>query len=80
MEQPAVLVTFDNKLALEQAPLIREREIAVAVIDKVGQPDDLTLNEYLRNVVHRHAHRFVEQERGSVFRYRSTRRFRIELP
>jgi hypothetical protein len=54
--------------------------VSLAIIDSKGQPEDLSLQEYLRDVVHRHADRFVEQEPGTAYRYRaSRRRTRIDL-
>ena len=75
-----MLVTFDNKLTAEHAADIRDGPISVAVIDAGGRPDDLSFDTYQRDVVHRHAHRFVDQDAGTAYRYRATaRRTRIEL-
>jgi hypothetical protein len=74
--EPAVLVTFDNKLPLHSALLTRYGT-TLAIIDKNAQPADLTREEYWREVIHRHAHRMAQQDSGSKFRY--TRRQRTAL-
>jgi hypothetical protein len=80
LDHPTVLVTNDNKLPVEHADEIRDGPVAVAVVDSSVRPEDLTVDQYRREVVHRHAHRFVEQEAGTVFRYRATaRRIRVTL-
>jgi hypothetical protein len=76
-----VLVTYDNKLATQHPDLIRGQRITVAVISSTKLPPDLTQTQYLRDVVHRHAHRFVAQDLGTAWRYRtSLRRMPISLP
>jgi hypothetical protein len=67
--EPAVLVTFDNRLPLQHAALVARYGTTLAVIDKAAQPDDLTREEYWREVIHRHAHRMAHQEAGSQFKY-----------
>jgi hypothetical protein len=50
------------------------------VISSTKLPKELTLSQYLQDVVHRHAHRFVDQELGTAWRYRtSLRRTRIKV-
>ena len=78
MEYPSVLVTFDNKLPFEQAELIRSGPIAVAVIES-SAPRDVGFDAYLRDMVHRHAHRFADQPPGTAYRYRGARRYKIRL-
>lgn len=79
-DYPPVLVTADSKLAVENAALILDGRLTVAEIEQRAQPGDLTLTQYFREVVHRHAHRFVEQEPATAWRYRaSARRTRINL-
>lgn len=77
--EPATLVTYDNKMALpnEHLPLLKKYNTTLAVIDKKAIPDTLTLEEYWRDVIHRHAHRFAEQVSGSRFRYRQDARYRL---
>jgi hypothetical protein len=80
LDYPCVLVTFDNKLPVEHGDEVRKSRVSLAIIDSRGQPPDLTQKAYLRDVVHRHADRFVEQEPGTAYRYRaSRRRVRIDL-
>jgi hypothetical protein len=76
-----VVVTYDNKMPGNHAQLLRSYGTTVAVIDKKGHdPSGLVLEEYWREVIHRHAHRFASQPPGTVFKYRcSDRRRRVEL-
>jgi len=75
-----VFVTYDNKLPTQHAELIYNQRITVAVISRSGPPPELTLPQYLRDVVHRHVHRFVVQEPGTAWRYTTgARRTRIKL-
>ena len=76
--EPAVLVTFDNKLPLQHASLIARYGTTLAIIDKDAQPPDLNREEYWREVIHRHAHRMADQAAGSQFKY--NRRQRRALP
>jgi hypothetical protein len=79
-EYVPVLVTYDNKLPTQHPELIHNKSITVAVISSVKAPTDLTHSQYLHDVVHRHAHRFVAQEPGTAWRYRTGgRRTRIKL-
>ena len=63
--EPATLVTFDHKMAVEHAVLLNQYETTLAVVDKDGRPDHLTPEQYWRDVIHRHAHRFASQPNGS---------------
>jgi hypothetical protein len=75
-----VLVTYDNKLPTQHPELIRKGRITVAVISSVKPPTELTHSQYLRDVVHRHCHRFVAQDPGTAWRYRTgARRTPIKL-
>jgi LmbE family N-acetylglucosaminyl deacetylase len=78
-KEDVVLVTYDNHMAVEHADPLREAGIALAVIDSAGKPEDMTLDEYWRDVIHRQAHRFANQEPGSLWRYRRNGRRRITL-
>jgi hypothetical protein len=72
---PYVLVTYDNNMSSQHAPVIRECQTTLAVIDKDGRPNTgLTEEQYWREVIHRHAHRFVEQAPATLLRYRCTNR------
>lgn len=72
--EPAVLVTFDNKLSLQHAGLVSQYGTTLAVIDKDAQPPDLNREEYWREVIHRHAHRMAHQDARSAFIYNRRRR------
>lgn len=78
--EPAVLVTYDNRMPLpgEHRPLLDKYGTTLAVIDKEGVPPSLEVEEYWRDVIHRHAHQFADQSEGSLFRYRQAGRRRIE--
>jgi hypothetical protein len=75
--EPAVLVTFDHKMPVQHAALIEQYETTLAVIDKDRQPPELTREEYWRDIIHRQAHRFTEQDAGSGWRYRRQGRTRL---
>jgi hypothetical protein len=77
--EPAVLVTFDNKMPVEHAALLIGYGTTLAVVDKDAEPPDLTRDEYWREVIHRHAHRMANQEPGSAWIYRRAGRRKIEL-
>jgi hypothetical protein len=68
--EPAVLVTFDNRMPLQHAALLAQYKTTLAVVDKDAEPAELTREEYWREVIHRHAHRMAEQDPGSQFKYR----------
>jgi hypothetical protein len=70
--EPAVLVTFDNKMPVEHRPLLDRYGTTLAVVDK-----DAALEQYWRDVIHRHAHRFAVQGAASLFKYRQRSRIRI---
>jgi hypothetical protein len=76
--EPAVLVTFDNRLPIQHAQLVAKCRTTLAIIDKNAQPPELTREEYWREVIHRHVHRMVHQDAGSCFIY--TRRQRRPCP
>lgn len=75
--EPAVLVTFDNKMPVEHRSLLDRYGTTLAVVDKDAVPIDLTLEQYWRDVIHRHAHRFAVQAAASLFKYRQRSRIRI---
>jgi hypothetical protein len=76
-----VLVTYDNAMPVEHEPLLRTYSTTLAIIDREGyDPSGLALEQYWREVIHRHAHRFVLQPPGSIFKYRcSDRRKEVKL-
>ena len=73
----AVLVTFDNAMPTEHGQWLRSLKVTLAVIDSQNRPADLNVEEYWREVIHRHAHRIATQERGSWWKYRRTTRRRL---
>jgi hypothetical protein len=75
--EPLVLVTYDNAMPLAHGPDLIQHSITLAVIDKAAVPSELTTEEYWREVIHRHAHRFARQEPGSWWKYRSGGRNRL---
>ena len=80
LNEPVVLVTYDNKMPEEHAAEVRRNRITLAIIDKDGRPPDLTEEEYWRDVIHRHVHKFIAQPTGSVWKYRCTnRRTRVKV-
>ena len=56
---------------------LRGLGITLAVIDSRNRPDDLTVEQYWREVIHRHAHQIAEQAPGTLWKYRRTTRRRI---
>lgn len=66
----AVLVTYDNAMPIEHDQWLRDLGVTLAVIASENRPDELTPEQYWREVIHRHAHRFVYQETGSWWKYR----------
>ena len=67
--EPAVLVTYDQKMLVEHRGILDHFGTTLAVIDKKARPAHLTLEQYWRDVIHHHAHRFVRQAEGSRFKY-----------
>jgi hypothetical protein len=67
---PSVLLTYDNAMPVGHGPWLRSLDLTLAVIDSGNPPLNLTTEQYWRDVIHRHAHRFVSQERASWWRYR----------
>lgn len=82
-DNPYILVTYDNAMSVEHASTLIECGTTLAVIDSRERGTrglELTEDEYTSEVIHRHAHTFYDQERGTVFKYRcSTRRTKMEL-
>jgi hypothetical protein len=72
--EPAVLVTYDNKMPVEHCLLLERHGTTLAVVDKDAVPDQLTLEQYWRDVIHRHAHRCATQAEASLFKYRQNGR------
>jgi len=75
----AVLVTYDNAMPIEHAEWLRSLGITLAVIDSRNRPARLTVEQYWREVIHRHAHQFGTQEPGSCWKYRLETRRRLGL-
>ena len=73
----AVLVTYDNAMPNEYGEWLRSLGVTLAVIDSRNRPEDLTPEQYWREVIHRHAHHFVEQESGSWWKYGRVSRRKI---
>lgn len=78
LSPPAVLITFDNAMPVEHGPWLRSLRVTLAVIDSRNRPPSLTPEQYWRDVIHRHAHRFAEQEPGACWKYRLRTRRRID--
>jgi hypothetical protein len=76
---PAVLVTYDNAMPVEHGYWLTSLSVTLAVIDSRNRPEDLTPEQYWRDAIHYHAHRFAEQEPGSCWKYRRRTRRRIKL-
>ena len=74
LNEPVVLVTYDNKMPIEHSAEVKRHKMTIAIIDKDKRPVDLTEEQYWREVIHRHAHKFVAQAPGSVWKYRCTNR------
>jgi cysteine synthase len=68
--EAAVLITFDNKMSIEHRLLLDQYGTTLAVVDKDGCPPHLTREQYWRDVIHHHAHRFAGQAAGSRLKYR----------
>lgn len=73
----SVLVTFDNAMPLEHAERLRSLAVTLAVVAAGDRPAGRTLEQYWREVIHRHAHRIASQPAGSWWRYREAGRRRI---
>jgi hypothetical protein len=65
--EPAVLITFDHKMQVEHRGLLDKYGTTLAVVDKRAEPPEMTREEYWREVIHRHAHRIVNQTAGTLF-------------
>jgi hypothetical protein len=75
MKEPYVLVTYDNKMLTEHEADLRRHKTTLAVIDKTKLvASGLTQEQYWREVIHRHAHRFFAQDPGSIFKYHCSNR------
>jgi hypothetical protein len=72
--EPATLVTFDNKMPVEHRALLDHYGTTLAVVASDAIPEGLTFEQYWRDVIHRHAHRFAAQSAGTMFRYRQAGR------
>jgi predicted nuclease of predicted toxin-antitoxin system len=70
--EPCVLVTFDNKMPKAHAKELRHHGSTLAVVNRAGLAAwDGTEDSYIRDVVHRWAHRMELQEGPSVALYTS---------
>ncbi len=74
----AVLVTYDNAMPVEHEEWLRNLKVTLAVVDSRHRPSDLTVEQYWRDVIHRHAHRFGDQEPASWWKYRRASRRRLD--
>lgn len=74
---PSVLVTFDNAMPIEHGERLHDLAVTLAVIVATNRPTGRTLEQYWREVVHRHAHLIAAQEPGSWWRYRQGGRRKI---
>jgi len=74
---PSALVTFDNAMPIEHAERLRNLGVTLAVIAARNRPPGRTLEQYWREVIHRHAHLITSQQPGSWWRYRQGGRRRI---
>jgi hypothetical protein len=63
--EPATLITYDNKMPIEHRALLDGHQTTLAVVSKTGRPGHLSLEQYWRDVIHRHAHRCASQTAGS---------------
>jgi hypothetical protein len=77
LSPPAVLVTFDNAMPLEHGDRLHSLGLTLAVIAAGRRPAGRTLEQYWREVIHRHAHLIATQDVGSWSRYRQGGRRRI---
>jgi len=79
LSPPSVLVTFDNAMPVEHGAWLRSLGVTLAIIDSKSHPDDLTPEQFWRDVIHRHAHRIARQAPGSWWKYRQGTRRRLDL-
>lgn len=76
-DPPAVLVTYDNAMPTEHDEWLKSLGVTLAVVDSRSRPAQLTVEQYWRDVIHFHAHRFAAQERGTRWKYRRRTRRRL---
>jgi hypothetical protein len=74
-----VLVTYDNAMPFEHAEWLHNLVVTLAIIDSRNRPTELMVEQYWRDVIHRHAHWFVAQDRGSFWKYRRATRRRLDM-
>lgn len=67
---PAVLVTYDNAMPTAHGHWLDSFGVTLAGIASDNRPDDLTPEQYWREVIHRYAHHIVAQAGGSWWKYR----------
>lgn len=79
LSPPSVLVTFDNAMPVEHEAWLRSLGVTLAILDSRNRPPSLTVEQYWRDVIHRHAHQFVSQEPGSCWKYRLEARRRLHV-
>ena len=75
-----VLVTYDNAMPRAHSAWLSSLGVTLAVVDSARRPILLTAEQYWRDVIHRHAHRFATQQAGSWWKYRRSGRRRIQAP
>jgi len=71
-------VVWDNKLVHGHRQELEHFGLTIAILDQQAQPEALTDEAYYRDVIHRHAHRFIVQERGTAWKY-AQRSLRIRM-
>jgi len=69
--------TYDNAMPIEHREWLTDLSVTLAVVDSNKRPQGLTTEEYWRDVIHHHAHRFPHQEPGSWWKYRRRTRRRL---
>lgn len=64
-----LLVTADDAMPSEHGEVILRLTVTIATLHPAWQDTGLEQEDYKREVVHRWAHRMVEQDRGEIRRY-----------
>jgi hypothetical protein len=77
LSPPSVLLTYDNAMTGAHGPWLQSLGVTLAVIDSRNLPPSLRVEQYWRDVIHRHAHRFVSQGPASWWKYRVRGRRRL---
>ncbi|MBA2637346.1 MAG: hypothetical protein H0U79_03835 [Solirubrobacterales bacterium] len=72
-------MTYDNAMPVEHETWLGSLSVTLSVIDSRNRPPDLTVEQYWRDVIHRHAHSFASQENETWWKYHRATRRRIDL-